>query len=191
MRRIKLLAFLALLLACGRVPQTRYFLVDVPAPARTTAGKQVTLWIKSVSADAVHGQDRLLYLTSDYEVNYDPYRRWALMPADMIKQKVVDYCRQSALFNQVTEEVPEPGTLAWSATISIFQFEEVVKNDGRVGRVALRWQVKEGHSAKVLWEGDVQAESAIQGRDAEAIIQAISRATASTLQQALQKLRSM
>jgi uncharacterized lipoprotein YmbA len=191
MRRKQLFVLLFLLLACGHVPQTRYFLVDVPAPARATAGKQVTLWIKAVDADAVHGQDRLLYRTSEYEVHYDPYRRWALMPAEMIQQKVLDYLRQSSLFRHVTERMPEPGVAVWSATITIRQFEEVVTSRGRVGRVAMRWQVNEGQSAKIVWEGEVQAEAAIQGSDAEGIIQAISKATESTLQQALQKLQSL
>jgi hypothetical protein len=113
------------------------------------------------------------------------------MPADMIQQKVLDYLRQSSLFSHVTEQVPEPEAQVWTVTIVIRQFEEVVKGEGRVGRVAMRWQVNEGQSARILWEGDVQAEAAIQGREAEGIVQAISRATESTLQQALQKLQSL
>jgi len=191
MLKVKLWAAAALVLACGRVPQTHYFIIDVPSPARVTTGKQVTLWLKSVSADAIRSQDRLVYRTSEVEVHYDPYRRWALPPTEMIRQQVLEYCRQSALFRQVTEEVPEAGTAVWSVSVILRRFEEVVKPEGRIALVAMRWQVYEGVSAKVIWAGDVEAEAPIQGDEAGAIIRAISQATEQSLQQALQRLQSL
>ncbi len=191
MLKVKLWAAAALLLACGRVPQTHYFIIDVPAPAKVTTGKQITLWLKSVSGDAIRSQDRLLYRTSEVEVHFDPYRRWALPPTDMIRQQVLDYCRQAALFRQVTEEVPEAGTAVWSASVIIRRFEEVVTPEGRIALVAMRWQVYEGVSAKEIWAGDVHAQAAIRGAEAGAIVRAISEATEKCLQQALQRLQSL
>jgi uncharacterized lipoprotein YmbA len=182
------LLLLVFVISCGHVPQTHYYLIDVAGPTPTGIKKNSLLWLKTVSTDALHSQDRLMYRTSAYEIQFDPYRRWALAPAEMIKQKTMDYLRQSGLFVQVTDELPKLERSFWSLTMTINQFEEFVSSDKRFGRMLVHVQVGEGPAEKLLWEGDVQAEALIQGSDVSSIIQAMSAATEKVLQQVTEQL---
>jgi len=188
MKKCALIVLPLLWLGCGHAPQTHYYLIEVAGPKKSEAKKDLVLWLKDVSADAVHTQDRLIYRTSVYEVQFDPYRRWALTPAEMIKQSALDYLAGARLFKQVSEILPGSEQPYWALELTIRQFEEYVTPGRRSGRVQINGQVREGSSGQVFWEGACSAESAIQGADATAIVQAMSAATEKALQQLVEQL---
>lgn len=188
MKRIGWLCAALVLVACGHAPQTRYYLLAVPDPQHGAVKKELVLRLASVTADAVHSQDRLIFRTSDYEVQFDPYRRWALAPAEMIQQSALDFLAKAGAFKRVTASPPDAQERFWSLALAVRAFEEIVTPERRFGRVSLQAQVNEGMGGLPIWEGTLTAEETIQGADADAIIRALSLATEKTLQQLIEQL---
>lgn len=188
MKRRGLLPLFFLCFSCGHMPAIRYYLLDVPQPQTVAAKKNVTLWLKEVSADAVHVQDRMIYRTSAFEIQFDPYRRWALTPTEMVKQATLDYLRQAGLFSRVSDRLTVMDQPFRSLSLKLGKFEEYSTAAKRCARVALHAQVSEGREEKLLWEGDLDAEVNIQGADSQAIVSAMSLALEKTLQQLTDKL---
>ncbi len=188
MKKCVLWLLIFIVFSCGHVPPTHYYLLDISRPQASTAKKNAMLWIKEVSADAVHVQDRLIYRTSAFEIQYDPYRRWALTPTDMVKQEIMDYLRYTGLFSRISDRPSSLEQNFKSLSIRIREFEEYTSTAKRCGRVAFHVQIAEGVEDKLAWEGVLEAEADIKGSDAQAIVQAMSQAMEKTLQQLLEKL---
>ncbi|NLP09115.1 hypothetical protein GX408_01835, partial [bacterium] len=144
MNRIGWLCAALLLVACGHVPQTRYYVIAAPEPQPGAVKKELVLRLAPVTADAVHAQDRLIFRTSDYEVQFDPYRRWALAPNEMIQQSAMDFFTKAGAFKRVTASLPDPQERFWSLALAVRAFEEIVTPKRRFGRVSLQAQVSEG-----------------------------------------------
>jgi len=188
MNRIGWLCAALVLVSCGHVPQTRYYLIAVPDPQPGVLKKELVLRLTSVSADAVHSQDRLIFRTSDYEVQFDPYRRWALAPTEMIQQSALDFFAKAGAFKRVTASLPDAQERFWSLALAVRAFDEIVTPERRFGRVSLQARVSEGMRDLPIWEGTLTAEETIQGTDANAIIRALSLATEKALQQLIEQL---
>ncbi|HPI72154.1 MAG TPA: ABC-type transport auxiliary lipoprotein family protein [bacterium] len=188
MKKIVWLCAALVLVACGHVPQTRYYLIAVQDPHPGSLKKELVLRLSSVTADAVHAQDRLIFRASGYEVQFDPYRRWALAPTEMIQQSAMDFFAKAGVFKRVTASLPDPQERFWSLSIAVRAFEEIVTPERRIGRVSLQAWVSEGMHDLPIWEGQLTAEETIQGADAESIIRALSLAAGKTLQQLLAQL---
>ncbi|OPZ71272.1 MAG: hypothetical protein BWY83_01226 [bacterium ADurb.Bin478] len=188
MMRIGWLCAALVLFACGHMPQARYYLLAVPDPQPGAVKKELVLRLASVTADAVHSQDRLIFRTSGYEVQFDPYRRWALAPTEMIQQSTLDFLAKTGVFKRVTATLPDAQERFWSLAIAVRAFEEIVTPERRFGRVSLQAQVSEGVRDLPIWEGTLTAEETIQGTDADDIIRALSLATEKTLRQLIEQL---
>ena len=84
-----LLAPLALLAACGgKLPETRYYQLAADAPrtasATETGRGELVLVLEPLSADDAYQDERIVYRTGPYRLDYYQYHRWSASPGVMI-----------------------------------------------------------------------------------------------------------
>jgi ABC-type uncharacterized transport system auxiliary subunit len=173
---VSLAGGMLLLASCATAPEVRYFRVDSapPAPA-VEAPLPVTLGVARVAAPEPYRQERIIYRTSPYEVQFYGADRWESSPADMVGHALLDRLRRSGLFRRV---VPwRQGEADVRLEVRLRRFEEVDEADAWYGVVEIEYEVVDG-DGKGLHRGvsdqRVRAESRTVDRDFLALSQGLA-----------------
>jgi ABC-type uncharacterized transport system auxiliary subunit len=176
---LKIAGGVLLLAGCATAPEIRYFRVDpvLPAPA-AEAPLPVTLGVARVAAPEPYRQERIIYRTSPYEVQYYGSERWESPPADMVGQALLDGLQKSGRFQRV---VPwRRGDAGFRLEVRLRRFEEVDEADAWYGVVELDYEVVDGNGKSLLRAASAQRER-VESRTAEGVVKALSRGLAASL----------
>lgn len=174
-----------LLASCATAPEVRYFRVDpaLPAPAVETP-LPVTLGVARVAAPEPYRQERIIYRTSPYEVQFYGADRWESSPADMVGNVLLDRLRRSGLFRRV---VPwRYGEADDRLEVRLRRFEEVDEVDGWYGVVELEYEVVDG-DGKGLLHGVSDQRVRAESRSVDGVVRALSQGLAVSLDEVTAK----
>ncbi|MBN2356975.1 membrane integrity-associated transporter subunit PqiC, partial [candidate division KSB1 bacterium] len=155
MYRCVMAGMLFLLFACGQMPQTHYYTLNVSPPKTDAAVFPHPLWIKNFTAAAMYDQDCLLYRSTQHEIKFDHYRRWVSPPTDLLQSQLTAYLRALGIFRQVSLILPRQQPY-YVLSAEILQFEESGTNDGRGAGVRLWIELNRSDLQEVVWQGYVE-----------------------------------
>jgi ABC-type uncharacterized transport system auxiliary subunit len=179
----RILGCVLIFLACGRPPQTHFYNLHLPQPAGKENVLPVTLFIRNIAADAPYQQDHLLFRDNQYEIQFDPYRRWVDPPQSFMQKIIADYLNESGAFRSVVTSLPSIDDCVWSVSIQIKRFEESTEKGPRQAQLALAIELLDLEKHKIIWQGTLQASKEINSSAPSDIIKSMSEATADVLQQ--------
>jgi ABC-type uncharacterized transport system auxiliary subunit len=175
--------------SCGRVPQTHYYALEYQLLSEPLVMSPLPVFIEKFAAYPLMDQDNLLYKTSPFEFKLDAYRRWVLPPHAMLTQEADAYFKQRKLFSEVLHKIPSDRA-CYLLTGRVMHFEEIDFGGQRTAFVSIWFETFNLKTETLVLSEIIEKKSQIQGDDAEAIIKAMSEATASVFDALAQALSS-
>ncbi|HLU68502.1 MAG TPA: ABC-type transport auxiliary lipoprotein family protein [Kofleriaceae bacterium] len=172
------LAALALAAACGaRPPELRYYQIAVPGdPRRPPAGAPVVA-VEELEVDDAYDDDRIVYRTSPYRLDYYHYHRWSARPGQLLARALESALERTGRFTAVTDE--DAGAAGAVLGGRVTAIEEVDLSERQwVARLALELHLRDAASGEVLWSGEVEETEPLTDRSPEGLARAVSRAVA-------------
>lgn len=147
-----------------------------PAAFNGPAGeRKAVLSIVDVEVSAPYQDERIVYRTSPYRLDYYHYHQWSSTPALLIQDYLLRAYEASELFRQVTEgQVPET-TLLLSARLTAFEEIDLTKEKW-AGRVEIELFLEDPETGKRLWSRRFREIEPLERRHPEGLAAALSRA---------------
>lgn len=177
MRPIVFLTALALALpGCGGAapPRTHYYELVSPAVSRQ-ASPGPALAVERFEVSGAYDDDRIVYRTSDVELQYYNYHRWGTPPGEMVADYLRRAYRASGRFREVTSEVGRETDVVLSGRVGAI--EEIDRSaENWVGHIELQLWVRDAQSGTLLWSRDISLEQPMQQRSPAGLARALGRA---------------
>lgn len=168
-----------LLVACGKVPETHYFTLEWQQLSEPTAGDAVLL-VQRFDATPLLKNDEMMYKTSAYEIKYDNYRRWVMSPGVLLSHKTADYFSGTGLFKQVVVDTPSDA-ITHVLSGHVTHFEEIDFGGQHNVHISVNFELKDLENKSTVVTTTISKQVDVTGNSAEAIVQAMSTATKSVL----------
>ena len=174
MMRAPILA-LAALAACagcgGKLPETRYYQLAVP-DARPRSGESV-LVLDALATEAAYDDERIVYRTTPFRLDYYQYHHWASAPGAMVSSYLEQALERSGRFRGVVREVtPDAPVVLAGRVIAI---EEVDRSRTEwLGRIALELMLTDARSGEALWTEQFDETEPLRQQTPEGLAQALS-----------------
>lgn len=174
-----------LLLSCSHAPPTQYYRFEDWSKSDSVNRIPETLVVKPFSASPVLRQNKMIFASTPFQINYDYYHRWILPPDIMLTQQTVDFFRTIKLFDNVSAETVSFDTAASILTLHahIQHFEEQIKEGKRNAKVAVYFELTGHEHSSPLWNGTIEKTSFIQGVAPEDVVQAMQTAYRQVMQE--------
>jgi uncharacterized lipoprotein YmbA len=168
-------AVLIVVTACGGKPPppTRYYQLAPPAEGPSASG-QAALVVEPLAVASAYDDERMVYRTSPYRLDYYDYHRWTSSPGAMITGYLEQALRKSGRFRSVAAESGEDG--AFTLGGRVVAIEEVDSSPTRwSGRVALELSLHDA-TGKLVWSGQFDQTVAMPAQSPEGLARAITAA---------------
>lgn len=185
--------------ACGgKMPETRYYQLAAPPAAKPAAkpaarvaaapaergerddrtaerAAEPVLVIEPLSADDAYQDERIVYRTSPYRLDYYQYHRWSASPGVLIAGYLEQALQQSGHFRAVVREHDEGASVI--LTGRVVAIEEVDESRTRwLGRVAIELTLKDAKTGAVLWTEELAETEPLSAQNPEGLARALSSA---------------
>lgn len=179
-------AALLLLAACASSPEIRYFRVEYPLPGPSANSPlPLTLGIARLAAPEPYREERIIYRTSPYEVQYYTYNRWESPPVDMVNDRLLEQLATSGRFRRV---VPwrRGEVVDYRLEARLRRFEELDEADGWYGLVELEYELLDRDGRSFLREVMSQRVK-VEPRTMGGVVEALSRGLRAGLDEVVTK----
>ena len=169
---MKYLLMIVLAACGGKIPETRYYQLAVPAPSATqVAGPAIA--IEPLTTDAAYDDERIVYRLTPYRLDYYNYHRWSSPPGTMLGNYLQDAFAKSGRFRAVMGEVTD--TVPVSLGGRVIAIEEVDRSKTEwIGRVAVELTLTDTLTNKVLWSQQFEETEPLEQQSPEGLAQALS-----------------
>jgi len=167
-----------LLAACaGKVPETRYYQLAAPPPAKAAAaqGTDLVLALEPLVVDDAYQDERIVYRTSPYRLDYYNYHRWSAPPGALIADYLEQALEQSGKFRAVVREAE--GDVPAVLGGRVIAIEEVDESPSRwLGRITVELTLKDAQTGAVLWTDQLAETEPLPAQNPEGLARALSAA---------------
>lgn len=166
-----LLLVLAIAACGGKLPDTRYYQLAPPA-AKGTGGDAV-LVLENLVTDGAYDDDRIVYRTTPFRLDYYQYQRWSSAPGVMVGNYLEQALEKSGKFRSVVREMTAdaPAVL----TGRVIAIEEVDRSKTEwLGRIVLELQLTDARTNETLWTDQVEETEPLKQQTPEGLAQALS-----------------
>ncbi len=170
---------LAVFAACGgSQPQTRYYRLAAPQlEERAPQPADPAITIEPLAVDDAYADERIVYRTSPYKLDYYYYHRWASPPEQLVTDFLQRGYEASGQFSRVVRDARGDDTAILRGRL--VAFEEIDENNHDwVGRVELVLQLEDAQTGVVLWSQRFNERQALPEQDPEGLAAALSSAMA-------------
>jgi len=164
--------------ACGGVPKTYYYTLQVPAaPAPTDPRTSYVLGVEHFRASELLRDDRIVYYVSPTQVNFYQHHRWGSDPATLLAEYAAQCADSSGVFTQV-RMLPVRDHVDYILGGSVLSFEEVDTDGGAKVRLGLALSLVRTSDHKLVWSGEQRQETPLEGRGVEGVASALNASCA-------------
>jgi len=190
MQKLLGLFLVFVIVSCGKPPKTHYYTLDLTIKENQMNDKAPVLFVEPAKSEPIFDQDRFVYKTSDYAVNFDHYKRWVDSPTSMLTAQTIAFLRASGLFSHVAPNAPFAGNIL-SLSTHLRQFHELAVDSRRNAVVEAFFSLYNYETKNIIWEGTIQSHIPIQTDKEDAVAEAMSKAVENVLDQLVDKLSSL
>lgn len=169
--RLALVALIACAGCGGKLPETRYYQLAIP-DARPRSGERV-LVLDALATEAAYDDERIVYRTTPFRLDYYQYHHWAGAPGTMVSSYLEQALERSGRFRAVVREVtPDAPVMLAGRVIAI---EEVDRSRTEwLGRIALELMLTDARSGEALWTEQFDETEPLHQQTPEGLAQALS-----------------
>lgn len=176
-RRLKLTAVALLVLgvsACGSAPRTYHYTVNfVPAASGSATLARSQVGVAQPRASHLLRQDRIVYFTSDKEMDFYQYHRWAEPPVFMVQSMLIRQLRAAGLFDNIVPYRAQKG-LDYVLQGRLLAMEEVDTTAEVTARFALELELVRDEDKHVVWTGRHACERPVGTKTVAAVVETMS-----------------
>lgn len=159
--------------ACGSAPRTYHYTVNLrPTMSGSIALAQSQLGVALPRASHLLRQDRIVYFTSEKELNFYQYHRWAEPPVFMVQSMLIRQLRAAGLFDNIVPYRAQKG-LDYVLQGRLLAMEEVDAASQVSARFALELEMVRGSDAHVVWTGRHACERPVSTKTVAAVVETI------------------
>ncbi len=194
MTRAAAIALVAAAWACGgKVPQTRYYQLAAPAPAPALAPADraprdgLVIAVEPLSADDAYQDERIVYRTGPYRLDYYEYHRWSAAPGVLVAGYLERALERTGRFRAVVRELsPDADVVLGGRVVAI---EEVDESPTRwIGRIAVELRLEDARTGAVLWVRELAETEPLAVQSPEGLARALSAAMARIAARAISEI---
>jgi len=169
---------LLLLCACGgKLPETRYYQLAVPAAAASEPAGDAVLAVEPLAADTAYEDERIVYRTTPYRLDYYNYHRWSAQPGALVAGYLEQALENSGRFRAVVRAPSDEASLVLGGRV--VAIEEVDRSKTRwVGRIALELVLSDAKRGTTLWTRRLEDSEPLRVQSPEGLAEALSIALA-------------
>lgn len=159
----------------NKVPPTRYYQL-APPPVGSTGGETV-LVLQPLTTDAGYDDERIVYRTSPYRLDYYHYHRWSAAPGVLVGNYLEQALERSGRFRAVVREAtPETPAVLGGRVVAI---EEVDRSEAQwVGRIVIELTLSDPRTGATLWTEQFEELEPLPAQSPEGLARGLSRAMA-------------
>lgn len=150
-----------------------YMLTLTTTPEAATQAAQATLVVRPFSANEPYNQERLVYRTSPYQLDFYDYHRWAALPAEQVADWTRRYLRGAALFASVYPTGEGSADFALGGRIR--QFDEIDNEQSWDATLSMDFWLMGVDQRRPLWSQSYAATQQTAKRNPAAVAEAMSR----------------
>jgi uncharacterized lipoprotein YmbA len=165
----------ALLAACASTPETHFYRLAAPTLVLARQPIAGVLYVESLEADAIFSDERIVYRTSPYKLDYYNYHRWTSPPAVHLTDYLRDAYARSGLFSRVVTTSTPPPDAVLSGRVTGFEEVDESTTSWR-GRLELELTLSDARSDAILWNQRFSESERIPERTPEGLAVALSTA---------------
>lgn len=161
-----------LLVACANaVPETRYYALE-PPPAHAARG-DATLVVEPLATDSAYDDERIVYRTSPYRLDYYEYHRWSAEPGVLVADYLERALATSGEFCAVVREPAESAAVSLGGRV--VAIEEVDRSKDRwVGHLVLELALTDTRTGEVVWRDRFDETEVMPRQSPEGLARALS-----------------
>ncbi len=175
------LAVLALPACGGKLPETRYYQLAAPAPSAASHGDAV-LVLETLQTDAAYDDERIVYRTNPYRLDYYNYHRWSAAPGTLVGNFLETAFERTGKFRAVVRELaPNAAVILGGRVVAI---EEVDSPAQWTGRLVVELTLTDSRSGEPLWSEQLEETEPLAARSPEGLAKALSIAMTRIAQRA-------
>lgn len=171
---MRALAIALLLAGCaGKVPETRYYQLAVP-DAPGAAHSPVKIVLEPFTAESAYDDERIVYRTNPYRLDYYQYHRWSASPGVIVGNYLEEALEKTGKFEVVRElEEGAPVVLAGR----VLALEEVDTSPKQwTGRVVVELRLSDAKSGATVWSAQLEEREVLAKQSPEGLARALSTA---------------
>lgn len=168
-----LATLLLVVAACGgKLPETRFYQLAAPAPTSTQKGDAV-LVLETLQTDQAYDDERIVYRTNPYRLDYYNYHRWSAAPGTLIGNYLETAFERTGHFRSVVREVtPNASVILGGRVIAI---EEVDNSKANwTGRIVIELSLTDARTGESLWSEQIEETEPLATQTPEGLAKALS-----------------
>ena len=166
--------FELVLFGCGgKMPETRYY--QLAAPTAGQHGGDSVLVLEALATDPAYDDERIVYRTNPYRLDYYQYHRWSASPGMMVGNYLESALEKSGKFRAVVREMtPDAPVVLGGRVVAI---EEVDRSNTEwLGRIVLELTLTDARTGVVLWTEQFEETEPLPAQNPEGLARALSAA---------------
>lgn len=173
---LRTLAGLALVLAAcgGKMPETRFYQL-APPPASATAPGTLSIALEAFETDAGYDDERIVYRTTAYRLDYYQYHRWSATPGTIVGNYLEQALERSGQFRAVSREASDRSPVVVRGRV--LAMEEVDRSKTSwLGRLVLELSLVDTKTGEVLWSEQYEEHEPLRVQSPEGLAEGLSKA---------------
>jgi ABC-type uncharacterized transport system auxiliary subunit len=160
--------------ACGgKLPETRFYQLAVPE-ARPHGGDRV-LVLDPLATDAAYDDDRIVYRTTPFRLDYYQYHRWSSAPGSMVSNYLEQALEHSGKFRAVVRELTPDAPVVLAGRVLAIEEVDRSRTDW-LGRIVLELILTDARTSETLWTEQFEETEPLRERNPEGLAAALSTA---------------
>jgi ABC-type uncharacterized transport system auxiliary subunit len=171
---MKRFAIVLVFAACAnKVTETRYYQLHAPATSAKPAG--ATLVVEQLVTDTAYDDERIVYRTNPYRLDYYQYHRWSAAPGVLIGNFLEQAFEKSGKFKSVVREANEATPVSLGGRV--VAIEEIDQTKTRwLGRIVLELALTDTRTGEVIWSEQFEETEVMPTQRPEGLAVALSTA---------------
>ena len=183
---VAMVAVLIVLAGCGgAVKYPNYYTLHLPPPPDPPApeGVRTSLAIREFRSPAYLRQGAIVYKSSEDQIGFYNYHRWAVDPREFVTSAVADRLRASGTFADVKMYDGRPG-IDYILSGRLEKLEEIDYEGGVKVEVAISARMISLATGATVWSNSVSEVGTVDQRSVPAVVSEMNR----TMERAIEKL---
>ena len=171
---IAIVCFVSWLAACGgKLPETRFY--QLGSPTAHTGSGDASLVLEPLTTDGAYDDERIVYRTSPYRLDYYQYHRWSSAPGTMVGNYLEQALTHAGRFHTVTRELTTDAPVILAGRV--LAIEEVDQSKTAwTGRLVVELTLTDARTAKTLWTQLFEETEPMPTQTPEGLARALSTA---------------
>jgi ABC-type uncharacterized transport system auxiliary subunit len=169
--------FEVLLGACaGKLPETRFYQLAATQSAAEPTG-DATLILETLETDPAYDDDRIVYRTTPYRLDYYQYHRWSATPGTMVGDYLEQAFESSGKFRSVLRDATADAPAVLGGRVLAIEEIDTSKTSWQ-GRIVIELRLTETKTNTVLWTQQFEETEPLAAQTPEGLAKALSTAMA-------------